>query len=280
MELGDEASENEGRVDEYLNQTRPSRSWARRSHCCGSSRSFYCSDCCTICIPEESFPVPILEGRFRLPFDVDIVLDEKERRASSTGIQLMCLFNAVESRRKQVGLKKSEKAITLYDLEHRAFPDYTSEEEGVYVLFPDKDSVPISSVSPTKLVVLDMKWSRTRTKDHPNLNALRKVHLSSPPAKSRFWRWHNESPGMLSTIEAIFYAAMEVTRDDPHWTVDERDALIHMFWLFSLQRSVIHEKSEEEQRAPPFSEAGKSERRLLRFQNEKSRKRYLGKEIK
>jgi DTW domain len=270
----------EVRVEEYLKQTRPSRSWARRSQCCGTSRCFYCSDCCTICIPEESLPVPILEGRFRLPFDVDIVLDEKERRASSTGIQLVSMFNAVESRRKQLCLEKSEKSITLYDLEYRAFPEYTSEEEGVYVLFPDKDSVPISSVSPTKLVVLDMKWSRTRTKDHPNLNALRKVHLSSPPAESRFWRWHNESPGMLSTIEAVFYASVEVTRDDPRWTMSERDDLIHMFWLFSLQRSVIHEKSEAEQRAPPFSEAGKSERRLLRFQTEKSRKRHLRKEIK
>lgn len=275
MDHGEEVPEDERRFEEYLKQTRPSESWPRRSQCCGTSRSFYCCECCTICIPEESLPVPILEGKFRLPFDVDVILDEKERRTSSTGIQLMCLFNALESRRELLGLAKAETSSTLYDLEHRPFPDYSSEEEGAYVLFPDKDSVPISSVSPSKLVVLDMKWSRTCTKDHPNLKRLRKVHLSCPPTESRFWRWHNEPQGMLSTIEAIFFAAMEVTRDNPMWTQGERDNLIHMFWLFALQRSVIHEKSEAEERVPPFSEAGKEERRLLRLQSEKTRMRNL-----
>jgi DTW domain len=278
MDHFEEISDDERRFEEYLKQTRPSDSWPRRSYCCGTSRSFYCCECCTICIPEESLPVPIFEGRFRLPFDVDVVLDEKERRTSATGIQLICLVNALASRREQMCLEKSERSTTLYDLEHRPFPNYRSEEDGVYVLYPDKDSVPISSVSPTKLVVLDMKWSRTSARNHPNLKHLRKVHLSSPPAHSRFWRWHNESPGMLSTIEAIFFAAREVTLYDATWSQAERDNLIHLFWLFSLQRYVINEKSQAEQRALPFTEAGKEERRLLRYQTEKTRKRNVDEE--
>jgi len=271
--------EDERRLEKYLQDTIPSKNWPRRSSCCGASRSFYCSECCSICVPEADLPVPIFEGRFRLPFDVDIILDEKERRTSSTGIQLVSLVNSVESRRRQLGLERSERSTTLYDLAHQPFPDYTSAEDGVYVLFPDKDSVPISSVSPKKLVVLDMKWSRTSKKNHPNLKSLRKVHLAFPPTESRFWRWHNESPGMLSTIEAIFYAAVDVTRTDPGWAQVEREDLIHMFWLFSLQRFVIYKSSEAEQRAAPFSEAGKEERRILRIQGDKLRKRNLQEKI-
>jgi ABC-type Zn2+ transport system substrate-binding protein/surface adhesin len=37
------------------------------------------------------------------------------------------------------------------------------------------------------------------------------VHLEFPPHKSHFWRWHNRGDGMLSTIEAVYFAAREVS---------------------------------------------------------------------
>lgn len=273
MDHAQEISEDERRFEEYLKGTRPSDSWPRRVPCCETSRSFYCCECCTICIPDDDLPAPIAEGRLRLPFHVDVILDEKERRSSSTGVQLISLIQALSKRRDQLGLGDVERSATLYDLGRQPFPEYAdSEEDGVYILFPDHDSVPISTVSPSKLVVLDMKWSRKSTKDHPNLKCLRKVHLDSPPEESRFWRWHNESRGMLSTIEAIYFAAVDVTRNDPSWSEEERNNLVHLFWLFSLQRSVIHKRSEAEQRLLPFSEAGKEVRRLQRLQTSKPRK--------
>lgn len=252
----------EATLEKYLDETRPCESWPRRVFCCDSSRSLYCSECCSICIPDESLPSPIYEGRLRFPFDIDIILDVKERKTSATGIQLVSLAKTLEQRREMLNLGKAEKSVTLYDLGKTDIPDY-SVEEGVYVLFPTKDSVPISSVSPSRLVVLDIKWSSLAVKGNTNITRLPKVHLDSPPAQSYFWRWHNAGKGMLSTIEAIYIASLEVTRN--RWSQDERNDLIHMLWLFALQRSVIHVKSELEQRVLPFTEEGKESRRMLRI---------------
>lgn len=266
-----EPNESEDRLEVYLNETRPSPGiWPRRTLCCESSRGLYCPECCTICIPEESFPLPLLEGRLRFPFDIDIILDFEERRASATGLQLFSLANALESRREKLGIGKSEKSVVLHDLcdeERSNFPEYDPDEKGVYVLFPTKDSVPISSVSPSKLVVLDIKWTcQAPVKCNPNIAHLPKVHLDSPPAESKFWRYHREGKGMLSTIEAVYCAAMEVTKDDPSWSQEARDDLIHMMWLFALQRSIIHARSEMEKRVLPFTEEGKEIQRAQRQQ--------------
>ncbi len=258
-----ERTESEVRLENYLNQTRPSNSWPRRIFCCNASRSLYCSECCRVCLPEESLPLPIFEGRLRLPFDIDIVLDVKERKTSSTGIQLVSLANALERRREKLNLGRPEKSVVLYDLEKSDIPDY-SAEEGVYVLFPSTDSVPISSVSPKKLVVLDIKWSSQSVKADHKIACLPKVHLGAPPVQSYFWRWHNAGKGMLSTIEAIYFATLEVTKNS--WPPDEQDDLIHMLWIFALQRSVIHVKSDLEKRILPFTEQGKESRRVLRTQ--------------
>ena len=256
-----ELTESEVRLEEYLQQTRPSESWPRRTVCCDSSRSFYCCECCKICIPEESLPTPIFEGYLRFPFDIDIILDAKERKTSATGIQLFALAKALQSRREKLNLPKAEKSVVLHDLGKTDVPDYRSEEN-VYVLFPSKNSVPISSVSPAKLVVLDIKWSSLGVNYHDNIACLPKVHLDSPPPQSYFWRWHNAGKGMLSTIEATYCATLEVTRES--WPSHERDDLVHMLWLFALQRSVIHVRSEMEKRLLPFTEEGKESRRILR----------------
>jgi len=111
-------------------------------------------------------------------------------------------------------------------------------------------SVPISSVAHKikRLIVLDIKWTRSYnvrlfSADHHKtaaaaaatttttvlagggektttttarinplspLEDLPFVHLEFPPQKSHFWRWHNRGDGMLSTIEAIYFAAREV----------------------------------------------------------------------
>jgi hypothetical protein len=269
-----EPHESEDRIEVYLNETHPSDTWPRRTFCCESSRSLYCPECSTVCIPEEAFPLPLQEGNLRFPFDIDVILDVKERKTSATGIQLVSFANALEYRREKLGMGKSETSVVLYDLEKTSFPEYSPEEEGVYVLFPTEDSVPISSVSPSKLVVLDIKWNKQDSvKNNPKIAHLPKVHLDSPPAQSHFWRWHNEGRGMLSTIEAVYFAAMEVTRDDNSWSQEARDDLVHMLWLFALQHSIIHARNEMEKRVLPFTEEGKETQRVLRNQQKEIQRR-------
>lgn len=261
-----EQEDRERRLLKYLNETRPQQDWLYRKVCCESSRSLYCCECCKVCIPEEDWPPAVLEGRLRFPFDIDVLLDDKERKSSSTGVQFASIAKAAGLQREKLGLKlPDEKAVNLYDLGKTDIPHYSAQNNGVYVLFPSKDSVPISTVSPEKLVVLDIKWNKQTVKFHPEISNLPKVHLDNPPAESHFWRWHNSGRGMLSTIEAIYFAVMDVTQDK--WSREERDDLIHMMWLFSLQRAVIHQRSEIQNRLPPFTAEGKESQRILRVQH-------------
>jgi DTW domain-containing protein YfiP len=269
-------------LDNYLKRTKP-KDWPR-VFCCNSSRSLYCPECCQILIPTDDWPSAVREGSLRFPFDIDILLGVKERRTSATGIHAAAIFAAMDSsgghnaetstnlaeRLSDSKPQTTSKTVRLYDLNRVEIPAYDPTEIGTYVLFPDKSSVPITSVAGQirKLVVLDVKWSRQGVKMDPAIESLPKVHLDAPPAQSRYWRWHNSGEGMLSTIEAIYFAAMEVATG---WTQEERERLTQIMWLFALQRSVIHVHSELEQRPSPFTEEGKHLRRVLRQKQSKSR---------
>jgi hypothetical protein len=71
------------------------------------------------------------------------------------------------------------------------------------------------------------------------------VHLEDPPKHSLFWRWHHCGDGMLSTIEAIYFAALEVddaitsSREMSRSRRSRRESMIDIMWLFALQRRLI-----------------------------------------
>ena len=197
----------------------------------------------------------------------------------------------------------------------------SEEDGGVYVLFPQEGkSVPISAVANKikRLIVLDIKWSRSFnvqlfSADHhkiivskpseggggktynplSSLNDLPFVHLECPPHKSQYWRWHNRGDGMLSTIEAIYFAAREVyvalqqqrdigedeKGDDDgnndsisrqqrclEENDDDDESFVDILWLFALQRSIIQQRSVQEGRPVAFSEEAKALARALRKQ--------------
>ena len=342
---------------------------AQRVYCCKTSRSLYCPECCKVLVPKECWPKRFVRRQqqkagSKFPFQfMDIVLGVKERRTSSTGIQLMCIANMIaeaaedsrinnvkqlrESRHsKSVGTKNKISTsrgneyndgvnnytdgsrwwrnTKLYDLNRGdTLPQYSTDdpaeenyEEGTYVLFPQKGkSVPISAVANKikRLVVLDIKWSRSYnvqlfSADHHKILVSRPseggggksynplaplkdlpfVHLEFPPQNSNFWRWHNRGAGMLSTIEAIYFAAREASvalqhqRDigeeekdyddsnyQDHDDIDEFEedkSFVDILWLFAIQRSIIHKRSLEEGRPVAFSEEAKAMARALRKQ--------------
>ena len=251
-------------MTDYLGRVEPPRQWPR-IECCGSSRSLYCSECAKLLVPQvDDCPEPIRSGALRLPFDLDILLDIKERRTSSTGFHLQVLFDFM----KEHAEEPPRKTVRFIDLSRESVPSYedidSSEHHGtdggIFVLYPSKESVPISSVGNIrKLIVLDCKWSRTSVKMHQNIARFPQVHLEDPPEESQFWRWHNEGRGMLSTIEAVYFSAWQATDDEL-----QRSYLVHLLWIFALQRAVIQKCSKEEQRHPPYSNIGKEEQRKLR----------------
>jgi hypothetical protein len=182
------------------------------------------------------------------------------------------------------------RTVRLFDLQRDAWPQYDDDAgdmaNNTYVLYPSKDSIAITDVPEPvhKLIVLDCKWGYTAVRHHPSIAHFRNVHLASPPVESQFWRWHNAGKGMLSTAEAVYYAAWEVAstytgkqsswigQDVPHQphfprlesSAQQRQQLVQLMWLFSLQRSAITKRSIAEERPLPFSEEGKVYQRELR----------------
>lgn len=230
-----------------------------RVHCegCYSSRHLYCPTCLSILVPKSQWPRSL--EFLRLPFDIDIILDD--RRASSTGVQTFTMLSAVGA----------SAGSRLFDLEQGdGLPEY-ADGDGTFLLFPDNTSESLSKVlehEPIhRLVLLDCKWQRVGKRHSKLLSRLRKVHLDQPPSLSLYWRWHNAGNGMLSSIEALYYAAWE-TAECRQWT--DREPLTGLFWLFALQRALIDRDYDAQGkhaalgRPSPVTEDGKEFQRSLR----------------
>ena len=228
----------------------------RRVKCCNSSRSLFCPECCALLVEPDNRPPPI-----SLPCKLDIVLDEKNR-AKSTGIHAKCLMNA------QQGSEESANSCALFDLVRGdALPNYNESGGGTYILFPvPGESVPLASVARdiNRLVVLDCKWTKSSCKDRPELRDLPKVHLTNPPEESYFWRWHNEGAFMVSTIEAIYYASLEVADHKGDMSKAAKENLIHLLYLFAEQRISIQRSCQISGESLPYGKKGKEEQRALR----------------
>ena len=228
------------RVTAYLDSFPPSRK-NDRVKCCGSSRSLYCPECCRLVIPKKDWPSCLQDHSLQLPFDLHIVLDD--HRATATGLHAVALLT------NQVSLIDVKRGDPIQD--------YRCADQ-TYLLFPSPDSVPLSTVNGIfTLVVLDCKWAKTSL-SNSYLSYLPRVHLSSPPLESHFWRSHTAGPKCLSTIEAIYYAALE--RED-------NENYIHLLWLFALQRAAIQARGLwKDRKGLPFTEVGKEEQRAYRRQ--------------
>ena len=288
-----------------------------RVDCCKPSQSLYCKDCCRLKVPDEALPLPIRlrhssidnaseltsdevrrHGRsLELPFNLHLILDD--RRGCSTGIHAVALLGGLRETPNHASYLTQhntttvteiykidpceqsqilEKAMEVYDHDQST----TSEDEpSTYFLFPSPgDSVALEEVSNKvkTLIVLDCKWTKSGAwRRSERLRRIPKVHLSNPPKESYFWRWHNAGAGMMSTIEAIYFASLEVyqsrykqmvansspqTRLD-ECLIDERNS-IHVLWLFGLQRRAIIKRAEQEGKPAPCSEDGKEMQREWR----------------
>jgi DTW domain len=253
---------------------------------CHASRSLFCADCARLLLPPEQWPQHIREGHLFLPFDVDIILND--RRLSATGVHLYTIFQSME-RYCGSPVKQRSTNCRLFDIDRgEEIPNYTDfEKDETFVLFPGPTSQPLSSVVDCngisrvkRLVVLDCKWSSSSVRLHPSLVALPQVHLDGGlPKHSYFWRWHNAGDNMLSTIEAIYYCAWEIAATRPDIPKSDRESMVQILWLFGLIREIIQSRYDEGRvqsfihpPSVPFLESSKEYYRLLRKQHRRSKK--------
>jgi len=245
---------------EAHNKGNGAASWGRVP-CCGSSRSLYCPECFRLLVPESQWPRAIRDGGLDLPFELCVILSDRRRKA--TGIQALSILTAVGSEDRG---ERRERHHKLIDIERgEEVPCLEDKIDETFLLFPSPgESIPLESVASkvSRLVVLDCTWKKVSSKFHPELSKLTKVHLteSYSPKESHIWRYHSEGSGMLSTIEAVYFAALEVTDSKMDGKID----LIHLLWLFALQRAATCNAAQREGRLEPFSEAGKEWKRLQR----------------
>ena len=290
-------------LDSFISSSSPTVKQFPRVSCCKPSQSLYCKECCQLLLSKTELPFE----RPKLPFNLHLILDD--RRGSSTGIHAIALVSKEEHvyqiQHKQARNEPIENTshhdllgtTTLTDVEKldptdqseiledalKNYDETSNSEDGssTYFLFPcPGESIPLEEVS-TKvknLIVLDCKWTKSGVwRRSERLRRIQKVHLSNPPRESHFWRWHNAGPGMISTIEAIYYASLEVYQcrykqllhsSSPQLLIDEclkdETNLIHLLWLFAQQRLATMEKAKEEGKAAPCCEDGKELQRALR----------------
>lgn len=234
-------------------------------------------ECGNLLISESKWPQPIQDGKLNLPFDLDLILSDRKRVAS--GFHAVVLLKASQnSRLKQQRSAPNENQVEKLDEEYQSsvrlidvneghdVPNYDGEESNrTFLLFPSKTSIPLSQVSNKikKLVVLDCKWTKTSIQSHLQLETIQHVHLDFVPSESFYWRWHNAGKGMCSTLEAIYFAALQVCIAN-NYTAKDIDNLIHIMWLFGIQRSLTIGTAIREGKPNPFSTEAKELQRALR----------------
>jgi len=292
-------------LEEYLKSFLHNRQRYDRINCCGSSKSLYCTECYRLLIPKSEWPSPLQEGHLKLPFDLDIILNDRKKSATS--------LHAIVLLRESLSCKVAKEAEAKAEKEKKCFRPHSSKDDsyynnatkihltqcnelkqkssdvvrlfsadsshslpsyfeksghrGTFLLSPSHDSIPLSSVAVeiSRLVVLDCKWTKSSTQQKlPELTGIQKVHLDSPPTESFFWRWHNAGPGMISTLEAIYFAALELSKHKHDFTCNNKKALIHLMWLFGIQRATTSTSTERDGRPLPFSNEGKELQRTFR----------------
>ena len=225
-----------------------------RARCCGSSRSLYCTECYSLIIPKDEWPTSIKNSELKLPFNVTCILDD--RRKSSTGLHLPVLLRA----------SGHGDQISIADLDRGEVPSIC-DMDSTYLLFPQKGvSKPLSSVADKvkNLVVLDCKWTSSQfSRELPVIQDLPKVHLTTPPKESFYWRWHNAGQGMLSTLEAIYFASMEL-KQIKEKNDEKENHMLDLLWLFGIQRASTVLTACKLGKPIPFTSEGKEMQRSLR----------------
>lgn len=196
----------------------------RRVSCdsCGQSSMFCCPFCCTCLGAPDGVTLP----QVKLPFRrCEVIFDDSPKKATSihakvlapAQVRIVDLFtndastNRTLSRRGG-GVEGDQSTAVIRDI-----PEY--DPRTTLVLFPDDSSITFQQAAEENeehflegatLIVIDAPWRRAQTlRRHPRLAHLRSVRLGKPPP-SRFWRYHSEGAGCVSTIEALAACVQEV----------------------------------------------------------------------
>lgn len=150
---------------------------------CGKKRLYYCYDCLEV-THAESHPGPI-----SLPLNVYV------------------LFHPGELRSKSTSLAASTISPDIHVVE---YPDVPSEltPETTLLLYPSADSVELHEIEDLdqykNVVFVESTWQKSKGVARDE-RITRCKHVRIPSQTSLFWRFQNNDPSHLATVEAIYY---------------------------------------------------------------------------
>ncbi|SCU65630.1 DTW domain containing protein, putative [Trypanosoma equiperdum] len=154
---------------------------------CGRRRQYYCYDCLIVVHP-ESQPPPL-----KLPLNVYVILHPGETRGKSTS------------------LAASTISPDLHIIDYPHVPT-DLEPKATLLLYPSADSTELESLenldSCKNVVFIDGTWQQSKAMARDErLSKFRHVRIKAQT--SLFWRFQNNDPTYLATVEAIYYFLRE-----------------------------------------------------------------------
>ncbi|KAF5218632.1 hypothetical protein ECC02_008412 [Trypanosoma cruzi] len=171
---------------------------------CGKRRQYYCYDCLTVVHP-ESHPPPLF-----LPLNVYVILHPGEFRGKSTS------------------LAASTISPDLHIVEYPKVPS-SLELESTLVLYPSSQSTELSDIkdldSVKNVVFIDSTWQQSKAiaRDE-RVCRFKKVRIKSQ--MSLFWRFQNNDPTYLATVEAIYFFLREfISNKRKHCAEESKEPL-------------------------------------------------------
>lgn len=231
----------------------------RKTECpkCGQRSILYCPFCCLTLGAPADVSVPSVALPFRC---CDVVFDDSAKKATSmhakvlapSQVRLIDLFsndsnsNRTLTRCGEVPDGGVDLAATV-----REIPKY--DPKATVLLFPDEDSCiydadssatnELRPLEELTIVIIDAPWRRAQAlRKHPSLAGLKSVRIRTPP-ESRFWRYHSEGAGCISTIEALTAFVQEVESDTAATSVDCGSNEHPLLFFFMRQLALISSRS-------------------------------------
>lgn len=150
---------------------------------CGKKRLFYCYDCLTVTHP-QSHPPPLT-----LPLNVYVLFHPGERRSKSTA------------------LAASTISPDIHVVTYPAVPSTLSPDDTL-LLYPSEKSVELYEIDNLEhyknVVFVESTWQKSKgIANDERVRAFK--HVSIPSKSTLFWRYQNNDPSHLATVEAIYY---------------------------------------------------------------------------
>lgn len=150
---------------------------------CGKKRLFYCYDCLIVTHP-QSHPLPL-----SLPLNVYVLFHPGERRSKSTA------------------LAASTISPDIHVVTYPAVPSTLSPDDTL-LLYPSEKSVELHEIANLEhyknVVFVESTWQKSKgIANDERVRAFK--HVRIPSKSTLFWRYQNNDPSHLATVEAIYY---------------------------------------------------------------------------